>query len=54
MMTDYGIFRIDSAAINSAIEADNVGEITAKHQFRAKQALISKKYIKDLGMKKLV
>lgn len=53
-MEDYGIFRIDPDGINVPLEPDEVAELTAKHQFRAKQARIDKKYIKDLGMKKVI
>ena len=53
-MSDYGVLRIDPAGINQPLEPDLVGELTAKHQFRIKQELIDKKYLKDLGMKSIV
>jgi len=53
-MTDYGLFEIDHAGIESELEPDLVGELTAKYQFRVKQELIDKKYIKDLGMKRVI
>lgn len=50
LLADYGLFRIDPAGIKAELEPDLVAELTAKHQFRVKQELIEKKYIKGINM----
>jgi hypothetical protein len=50
---DYGVFEINPDGITVEIKPDKVGEITAKHQFRIKQSLIEKQYLKFKGMYKL-
>jgi len=54
LFLNYGLFRIDSEGINVELEKDLVGELTVDHQFRIRQDVIDKKYIKDLGMKKII
>jgi hypothetical protein len=51
---DYGLYEIDIKGITANLEPDEVGELTAKHQFRVKQAVILPKYLKDLGMHKVI
>jgi hypothetical protein len=48
---EFGLFEIDPSGIKGKLEPDLVGELTAKHQYRVKQGIIDKKYLKNLGMK---
>ena len=49
-LTDYAVFSINPKGITDELEPDNVAEFSAKHQFRIKQPLIEKRYIKFLNM----
>lgn len=49
-LPDYAVFEVNSDGITSILEPDNIGELTAKHQFRIKQPLIDKKYLKFLDI----
>ena len=51
---DFAVFRIDPEGIKSPLIPDKSGEWTDKHQFKVKQNLIKPKYVKFLGMKRIL
>jgi len=53
-LADFGLFKIHSSGITGKVERDNVGELTARHQFIIHQELIESRYIEFIGMKKSI